>query len=233
MDASGRKATAWGGLFLITASIATVLWGWTGLTVLGGGARCTCCYLDYFLITQDERGSLVVLSEDSGKQAEDAWNDDRVLGRFYFAPRRQSYRLPFEFARTREPVWRGSLTTIDEAPTPEAIATCIREFAATDTSGLSVGWSMVRASDISVNDGSFQVVVGPRTVVWDALGGVGSATFWLLPIAAVISKRRATKWRLLSSGNDPATCPRCLYDMQGVRGPRCPECGSMHPARAG
>jgi hypothetical protein len=30
----------------------------------------------------------------------------------------------------------------------------------------------------------------------------------------------------------PGTCPRCGYDLSGLAGGRCPECGAIEPARA-
>ncbi len=59
-------------------------------------------------------------------------------------------------------------------------------------------------------------------VYWVPLWGVPIATLFL----------GALLWRLSKTSKGPWACAACGYDLRGLAGPSCPECGTLRPVDA-
>jgi uncharacterized paraquat-inducible protein A len=68
-----------------------------------------------------------------------------------------------------------------------------------------------------------------ESIVGEFVGSVTAPLVWLIAVTIIwreTSRERAA--RLKSTSKDAIVCPKCGYNLTGLQGTRCPECGTQY-----
>lgn len=109
-------------------------------------------------------------------------------------------------------LWRSSVRW-----TRERIALTVGSGVGVAVIGLVTGLAMMQMS--SIRDAGFGIFIG----------GLCAIVLWL-PITIVLWRENAEERaeRIARSAGDVVCCPRCGYNLTGLREARCPECGAQY-----
>lgn len=132
-------------------------------------------------------------------------------------------RLPYSVVEFKHPclyIRMDPASTIDATQVARAVRVAI------NNGDLPADWSVLAGVDWS--NVQSPLSLGPSLWTWDFSGIAASVLFIALPCFGVFALWKARRVRRLMAN----LCKECEYDLTGVKADVCPECGSMHLARA-
>lgn len=192
---------------------------------------CRLPYWQQFYVTLGQNSEAVAHINDGGDEVAVAFDKNLVVATTHAHWETIEFSLPFNIYSNRRLMLDGSVTNETNSVSADAVLASFATLRQTDASGACANWAKFNSTDARVDESQFQVPLTETRHTFHFAGVLGSVVFWGLPVMSIASRRRSTQWRLVAAGGDTDRCPTCHYNMTGVRGVQCPECGRRHIGR--
>lgn len=231
MFSAAQQAGLWKAIHQISLICTVGFWFACGMFALQRLGGCRLPYWQQFYVTFGQNSEAVAHINDGGDEVAIAYDKKLVVATAYAHWETSEFSLPFNIYSNRRLMLNGSVEEQTNSVSADAVLASFATLRQTDASGVCAKWAKFNSTDAHVDQSRFEVPLTETRHEFHFAGLLGSVVFWGLPVMSVASRRRSSRWRFVAAGNELNRCPSCNYNMTGVRGVQCPECGRTHIGR--